>query len=512
MLGSYVASDLELSSLSISTVTLQGSKLFSTQLLSPSVNIKELNQKQLPLLSLRRVDLAPLQKSLREFATTESVLQDITCDHSIDPLLEETTEQIVWNKTSNFGRILNQSPLLLESLVFWKTICLPLFTILIPICAVLIPYFLVQQTTQEYMETLRTMVRGAITVPSMLQAKGTNDKVGFVIESVYICITIGIFVSSIWNQITSALHLRSIASSLREKGTIIRSGITHAESIFTILSNYPAKIKKGIQQLLMEGKKVLEPFHNTVDTGIGLFARLYNDASAVLPLLQWVGKVDVYTSIASLTSICFPRWTTDTTEFTNIYHPMLKNPTLNTVSLQPHAILTGPNRGGKSTICKAIGLSIVCAQSWGFAFASKANLTPFARIETALSPADTVGRLSLFETEIEFAKTVVEASERPLFVMMDEIFHSTNAHDGVEASRVFLNRLYKLPNTVSLISTHYRVLAEEYTTVQSLQVEAISTETGLKYTYQVIPGISTKSSVMEILQERGLLCAEQSNV
>ena len=96
--------------------------------------------------------------------------------------------------------------------------------------------------------------------------------------------------------------------------------------------------------------------------------------------------------------------------------------------------------------------------------------------------------------------------------MMDEIFHSTNAHDGVEASRVFLNRLYKLPNTVSLISTHYRVLAEEYTTVQSLQVEAISTETGLKYTYQVIPGISTKSSVMEILQERGLLCAEQSGV
>jgi DNA mismatch repair ATPase MutS len=282
--------------------------------------------------------------------------------------------------------------------------------------------------------------------------------------------------------------------------------------MYTILSNYPAKIKKGIQQLLMEGKKVLEPFQNTVDTGIGLFARLYNDASSLLPLLQWVGKVDVYTSIASLKTICFPRWTTDTTEFTNIYHPMLKNPILNTVSLQPHAILTGPNRGGKSTICKAIGLSIVCAQSWGFAFASKASLTPFARIETALSPADTIGRLSLFETEIEFAKTVVEAAERPLFVMMDEIFHSTNAHDGVEASRVFLNRLYKLPNTVSLISTHYRVLAEEYKTVQSLQVEAIPTDNGLKYTYQVIPGISTKSSVMEILQERGLLCAEQSSV
>jgi len=402
--------------------------------------------------------------------------------------------------------------LLLESLLFWKTICLPLFTILIPFCAILIPYFLVQQTTQEYMETLRGMVRGAITIPSVLQAKGSNDRVGFVIESVYICITVGIFVSSIWNQISSALHLRSIASSLREKGTIIRSGITHAESIFTILSNYPIKIQKGIQQLIIEGKQALEPFQNTVDTGIGLFARLYNDASSLVPLLQWIGKVDVYTSIASLKSICFPRWSQNKVEFTNIYHPSLKNPIFNTVSLQSHAILTGPNRGGKSTICKAIGISIVCAQSWGFAFASKATLTPFARIETALSPADTVGRLSLFETEIEFAKTVVEAAERPLFVMMDEIFHSTNAHDGVEASRVFLNRLYTLPNTVSLISTHYRVLAEEYKKVQSLQVEAITTESGLKYTYQVIPGISTKSSVMEILQERGLLRAEQSDV
>jgi DNA mismatch repair ATPase MutS len=107
----------------------------------------------------------------------------------------------------------------------------------------------------------------------------------------------------------------------------------------------------------------------------------------------------------------------------------------------------------------------------------------------------------------------VEAEQSPMFVMMDEIFHSTNAHDGVEASRVFLNRLYARPNTISLISTHYRALADEYKeTVSLLQAHTVSTSTGLHYTYKIIPGISTASSVMEILQERGLLCAETSSL
>jgi DNA mismatch repair ATPase MutS len=184
---------------------------------------------------------------------------------------------------------------------------------------------------------------------------------------------------------------------------------------------------------------------------------------------------------------------------------MVPNPIPNDFSTKKGAILTGPNRGGKSTFCKAVGLSILCAQTWGFAFASKATLTPFARIETALSPADTLGRVSLFEAEIEFAKAVVEAPDRPLFVMMDEIFHSTNAHDGVEASRVFLHRLYALPNTVSLISTHYRTLAEEFSIVEQLQAETIPKDDRLEYTYKILPGVSTASSVMEILREKGLL-------
>jgi DNA mismatch repair ATPase MutS len=118
-----------------------------------------------------------------------------------------------------------------------------------------------------------------------------------------------------------------------------------------------------------------------------------------------------------------------------------------------------------------------------------------------------LGIASTFESEIEFAKTVLAAKERPMFVMMDEIFHSTNALDGVAASKVFLRQLYKLEGVVSIISTHYIQLATDFKeSAQSLQlVTKENADLSLEYTYKVAEGVSDKSSVMEILKERGLL-------
>jgi DNA mismatch repair ATPase MutS len=94
--------------------------------------------------------------------------------------------------------------------------------------------------------------------------------------------------------------------------------------------------------------------------------------------------------------------------------------------------------------------------------------------------------------------------------MMDEIFHSTNATDGIAASTVFLKHLYERPDTISIISTHYKELAnvfgDQKGSAESYQMVAQMGENGvLTYTYTLAPGISDTSSVMEILAERGLL-------
>jgi len=89
--------------------------------------------------------------------------------------------------------------------------------------------------------------------------------------------------------------------------------------------------------------------------------------------------------------------------------------------------------------------------------------------------------------------------------MMDEIFHSTNAHDGVEASKVFLSQLYEKQDCVSVVSTHYAELTKLFSSATALQLVATEERGVLNYTYKVAPGVSSLSSVMEILEERGLL-------
>jgi DNA mismatch repair ATPase MutS len=132
--------------------------------------------------------------------------------------------------------------------------------------------------------------------------------------------------------------------------------------------------------------------------------------------------------------------------------------------------------------------------------------TPFASLSTALESAGVLGSLSTFEAEIEFAKSVLAPADGPRFVMMDEIFHSTNATDGLAASQVFLTQLYQTSDILSIVSTHYKDLADTYKeSATPLCMEATEKEDKtLAYTYKVVAGTSDKSSVMEILKERGL--------
>jgi DNA mismatch repair ATPase MutS len=159
------------------------------------------------------------------------------------------------------------------------------------------------------------------------------------------------------------------------------------------------------------------------------------------------------------------------------------------------------------------------AQTVGFVFARSATMPVFSHIITALAPQDVVGKLSLFEAEIEFAKDVkatLAVAAGPTFLMMDEIFHGTNAHDGVEASQVFLDTLYAIKKPVfSVVSTHYMDLPKRYgdTYTQNLCMDASVDPTDpdrLLYTYCLKKGVNQFSSVREILCERGLLSKKTS--
>lgn len=523
MLGPNVLSDLEADTLPsiLQSQTPWGCQTLLSRLQNPDASIAELKRRQLPLLALRnracQAELGLLRSELTQsIAPHCSLLDPAPTKPDTQTLVEESVEQILWSPKSWIS-MFNTYPKILNGLITWKTIIVPLISVVMPIVAMILPFFLLQYTTgssmsvSDYMSHVRAILLKQISIPNFMRSRHSGDTLGYIFETGFLLLTVGTFVSGLWNQIQSALHLRTIAADLVERGNSLRAVVESATRMLEILKSLPTHIQKGLRQCIETGTKAVEVV-SALPAGLAGYGTFWNNPAQFAPLRDWIGQMDAYVTLAGLSDICFPRFQTNSAlSVTGLYHPSLQTERriLNSAefSKQPHVLLTGPNRGGKSTFCKSLGLSILYAQSWGIAWATSMTMTPFAGIETALSPADVLGKLSLFEAEIEFAKRVLgrcRQSDR-VFVMMDEIFHSTNAQDGVAASRIFLSQMYDCAGVTSLISTHYRELVSEFKErVQPWAMKAELREDGsLHYLYQVEEGVSDKSSVMEILKERG---------
>jgi len=521
MLGTQVASDLALNDVH-TVVPLQtswGKERFRIGLNSADItaDAKVIKRKQLPIMALR---IEPtvcklIVKTLQTLGDKTTYIDDAL--ENKDSRISESVAQILW-KPTNYGAFLNKSPFAMNSLILWRTVIVPAFTVLSPLIAVVIPFFLlrflrpeIQFSTDEYMARVKQVLLQQITIPSFLKSRHEGDRLGFIFESLFIGLTLAMFISGIWSQITTAIHTRTIWFDLDERGNHIQHMYSVAKDALNTLKTLSPKAQRAAARLIDSGEAAILGCKELDGLdGVATFGCVWNYSEHVKILKAWIAELDCYSAIASLDGICFPTIRkTVGLKLTGVHHPFVKGCISNNYSTEGHSILTGPNRGGKSTYCKSVGLAVVTAQTWGFAWADQMSFSPFATIVTALEPAGLLGSMSTFEAEIEFAKSVLAASGLPMFVMMDEIFHSTNAGDGLEASRVFMRQLYERKQVISMISTHYKDLAESFGELATaIQMEATDGTNGsLVYSYKVTPGISDKSSVMEILQERGLLSA-----
>jgi len=173
-----------------------------------------------------------------------------------------------------------------------------------------------------------------------------------------------------------------------------------------------------------------------------------------------------------------------------------------------HVILTGPNKGGKSTVLRAINYSVQLAHIYGCSFAEYAEMTPLYRLYTCLSADDLPGKKSRFEREIDFAHETLRrpgSSSAPSLILIDELFHSTNPPDAKTVSEYYTGILWKTPATMSIISTHIFELAEKSpVSVQKLccpgelQGDPLAGKQRIHYRYGLEKGINKVSSVFEL--------------
>lgn len=169
---------------------------------------------------------------------------------------------------------------------------------------------------------------------------------------------------------------------------------------------------------------------------------------------------------------------------------------------QKITILTGPNSGGKTSLCKTIAQTQVLAQIGGYIPAKEASISVadgiFYHSPMVNTLQDQEGR---FGVEIARTRDIFYKTTPKSLVILDELIEATTYEERLQHSYNILHGFWQIGGNTILV-THNHQLAEEINKEgkgQFLQIEF----NGGKFTHKTIPGISTESHAEEVLERLG---------
>jgi len=185
---------------------------------------------------------------------------------------------------------------------------------------------------------------------------------------------------------------------------------------------------------------------------------------------ETIGALDASISIASYRQ-SLGEYTVPTIDFsdnaeislqlTDVVHPLVKNPIVNSLDTDTPILLTGSNASGKSTFLRSVTLNMIMAQSICTVVA-RSYEAPAFYIYSSMAIADNLlAGDSYFIAEIKSMKRIVDAinTKHPVFCVIDEILRGTNTVERISASSELLKLMAK-KGALCLSATHDIELCE----------------------------------------------------
>lgn len=440
----------------------------------------------------------------REISEIEQRLQHLTQTESA--LEKESYSELLFFRP--ILQPLNFIPFLLTTWTFLRVYLLPGFSFMIPFLTLLAPYLILKfvfklpMTLHNYMNILHSMASGDFTNGlGGGEASSTSFSPIMLLKKFgFLLIT---FVQGIIQPYWSYKHLKAIDHIVLDNGHLVLRCKELYEQLQTILESHGFTFFRC----------PLPPIANEREA----MARVLLDTSYFKIALKYIGSLEVMMSLANKQEMHPVYWIQSDKPIYRIQDtfdfqvPIKSRKTISaSFDKQRHALLTGPNKGGKSTVLRALSTSALLAHTYGCAF-GKATMTPFRNMFVCLKPDDLPGSKSRFEREIEFtANTLLE--KEPILVLIDELYHSTNPPDALRSCQIYCNQLWKKSNVISVISTHlFELVESSKSTIQRLCCPATIDDKGvIQFEYCLNKGICKVSSVDELLRKNGLLSAPES--
>jgi len=187
----------------------------------------------------------------------------------------------------------------------------------------------------------------------------------------------------------------------------------------------------------------------------------------------------------------------------DIYHPLIEDAVANTVTLTvPGAIVTGTNMAGKSTFLRTIGISVLFAQTAGFAFAREYRAPRFRVISSIEKHDDLAEGKSFYYDEAERIYRMIEEvrTDVPALLLIDELLAGTNSLERESASIAILHYLADR-NALTIAATHDVTIAGGVQDRYSLYYFTDGAdENGLTFDYRIQEGVVRTRNAIKLLR------------
>ncbi len=436
---------------------------------------------------------------------------------------------------SKFLRIFNKNEFVLKMYNYYIILFSPIYGIMTPILMVLAPfifmkyYFKQKITFSLYFKLLRVAVSGISNLtkfnPSQDSGKwGVGQIVSLLMWLVF-------YIHALYSNIQMAKNTNEIANIIHTKVNRIAIMVKEGHNLYDLFGKdiegysklVPYDVKKhfGIlwDDIFTETPHIMSNKGRILKT----YKSLTDNKDNLLGMLRFISTLDVYHGLSELCithDFNFPEYNTKSLtpciEVKNLWYPLLKDKVVkNSITIgnqNPlNALITGPNAGGKSTFIKALTISIFFSQTIGVCPAEKFVFTPFSLINTYLNIPDCKGKESLFEAEmrraLEHIKNLEDLSREEFsFVIMDEIFSSTNPNEGISGAYAIADKLSKFKNNVCLITSHYSHLTnlEKEGKFKNYKIPiARDKNNDIVYKYKLEEGSSNQYIALELLEKKG---------
>ncbi|MCX7922812.1 MAG: DNA mismatch repair protein MutS [Clostridia bacterium] len=246
------------------------------------------------------------------------------------------------------------------------------------------------------------------------------------------------------------------------------------------IHQYSNTLSKSFKTLKGIGKKSAYVLYKTQDVVIeyikvvllaeliafeGISSTIIKYRDDLKKIYETVGLLDSLISIASYRQSISYYATPDLSKYSkdlhiqlkclDIYHPLIKDPVVNSVEVDTPVLITGSNASGKSTFIKTVAINAIYSQTIHTCLAREYSSFYFMIFTSMALKDNLLNGESYYIAEIKSLKRILDSlnDDIPCLCMIDEVLRGTNTVERIAASSQILHFL-SLNNCLCFAATH----------------------------------------------------------